>query len=358
MTKPWQGEGSATLIGSVPCKDHQTAVELALAATPEIPTWPQLTVYEAEQMMNQFNEGLPGLRSLKGRSFIDTLDASFEGEYLEFYEEYLAISQGDRPLESSRFAFGPETGRAFYLFMEILKERRPPCRALKGQVIGPFTLLSGIQDQEGRAILYDDRLQEAGVKLLAMKAKWQAETMGSLGLPTIIFIDEPALAGFGSSAFIGVSAEMIQGMLAEVTAAIHEAGGLAGIHICANTDWAIVFESDIDILNFDAYGYFDRFALYREGFNRFLSRGKTVAWGMVPTSDPDLLHKESVESLTSRWTDQIRELCSQGLPVEMVLDHSLFTPSCGCGSLKPADADRVFELTRSLSSRLREINQM
>lgn len=352
MNLPWQGEGSATLVGSVPCKDHQKAIELALASTPEIPTWPQLTYYEAEQMMNQFNEGLPGLRLIQGKSFIDTKDATFESELLEFYEEYLAINQGDRPLDSSRFSFGPETGKAFYLFIENLKEKRPTCRALKGQVVGPFTLLSGIQDQDGKAILYDDRLRDVGAKLIAMKARWQIERMGSLGFPTIVFMDEPALAGFGSSAFIGVSAEMIQGMLAEVTEAIHEAGGLAGIHICANTDWSLVFESNIDILNFDAYGYFERFVLYREGFESFLSRNKTVAWGMIPTSDPDLLNKESVESLASRWTDQIRELCSQGLPVEKVLEHSLFTPSCGCGSLNQTDADRVFEMTLSLSRRL------
>jgi hypothetical protein len=47
-----------------------------------------------------------------------------------------------------------------------------------------------------------------------------------------------------------------------VVDAIHTDGGLAGIHVCANTDWSLVLESGADIVNFDAYAYFDRFILY------------------------------------------------------------------------------------------------
>ena len=46
--------------------------------------------------------------------------------------------------------------------------------------------------------------------------------------------------------------------------AIKAAGGMAGVHVCANTDWSLVLDSGADILSFDAYGYFDKLILYRD----------------------------------------------------------------------------------------------
>jgi hypothetical protein len=64
------------------------------------------------------------------------------------------------------------------------------------------------------------------------------------------------------------------GLPQEVVDAIHADGGLAGIHVCANTDWSLVLESGADIVNFDAYAYFDRFILYGESQIRdFLAAG-------------------------------------------------------------------------------------
>ena len=94
----------------------------------------------------------------------------------------------------------------------------------------------------------------------------------------VVFIDEPALAGFGSSAFISVSAEQVTTMLDEVAGHIRRAGGLAGVHVCANTDWSLFFGGSLDVINFDAYTYFERFALYRQDLVTFVERGGIVAW--------------------------------------------------------------------------------
>ncbi len=125
----------------------------------------------------------------------------------------------------------------------------------------------------------------------------------------IIFLDEPGLAGFGSSAFITVSAELVLRLLAEVVDAVHAAGGLAGIHVCANTDWLLAFQSNFDIINFDSYGYFDKFALYRKECLQFMAEGGNIAWGIVPTSDLDAIRAETPESLAGRWTGQDPGAC-------------------------------------------------
>ena len=96
-------------------------------------------------------------------------------------------------------------------------------RAVKGQITGPFTLGTAIKDPSGIAIFHDDVLRDMVVKLLCMKARWQVEHLASKGFPVIFFIDEPALAGYGTSEFISVSREVIVDCLSELVGAIQDA---------------------------------------------------------------------------------------------------------------------------------------
>ena len=135
-------------------------------------------------------------------------------------------------------------------------------------------------DQAGRAIFYDDQLRDAAVKHLAMKARWQTRKMAATGVVTIMFFDEPALAGLGSSAFITISHDEILACFAEVFEGVRSEGGLTGVHVCANTDWSVLLETTVDILNLDAYGYAEALALYREAQALFdeLGIGRYAAW--------------------------------------------------------------------------------
>jgi methionine synthase II (cobalamin-independent) len=349
----WHPYAAATLVGSLPHKDRRRALELVFQQMVEIPAWPQLSPYYSEQMMVQFNEGLPGLVSRDNRNLFVTSDPRFEEELLKFYEEYLAASDGQLPLEQSRFRLGDETGRTFSAFLDRLERQQPRPAAVKGQITGPFTLLAGLKKENDQLALYDSQLRDAVVKTLALKAQWQVEQLARSGLPTIIFIDEPALAGFGSSAFISVSAEEITAMHNEVASHIHKAGGLAGTHICANTDWSLFFGGSLDLINFDAYTYFDRFVLYRRDLVPYLHRGGLVAWGIVPTMEVDCINAESPDSLLSRWRSQVEELAGNDLALETIFRQAIITPSCGCGTLTEALAERVVSLTHEVSKRLR-----
>ena len=349
----WLPRGAATLVGSMPHKHREHAIIFIVDEMGEVPVWPQLSAYHGEQMMVQFTEGLPGLVTRKGRSAFLTRAPQFEGELLAFYEEYLSVIAGNLALGQSRFRLGEENGRTLFAFLEYLAKRRASVKAVKGQIVGPFTLLSGLKDEDDRLALYDPRLRDVVVKTLALKAQWQTALLGRFDAPPVLFIDEPVMTGFGSSAFISVSAADVRGMLEEVVSHIHQAGGLAGVHVCGNTDWSILFGSTVDIINFDSYTYFERFSLYRKDLISFIKRGGIVAWGLVPTADEDLISRETSASLVQRWVEQARELVGPDLSLASLLHCSLVTPSCGCGSLGEAVAERVVRLTRQVSDRLR-----
>ncbi|MEF8889482.1 MAG: hypothetical protein V5A14_05505, partial [Desulfohalobiaceae bacterium] len=220
---------------------------------------------------------------------------------------------------------------------------------------GPITFATGVKDQSKKAIFFEDQLRDAAIKLLALKAGWQVEQLNQFNAPVILFLDEPALAGFGSSEFISISKQDVLSSFTEITDQVHARGGLTGVHVCANADWSLVLDSDADILSFDAYSYFDKLLLYSDELRRFLDAGKILAWGMVPTMEPENIDGESVDSLASRFWDQFEALRKQtGLEKSQLMSQSLITPSCGTGSLDRERAERVLQLTRGLADRIRE----
>jgi hypothetical protein len=316
--------------------------------------WPQLSAHEDEMMMVQYLEGLPGLQKDGDQSIITSDTAEFDAELLDFYQECMDVETGNRDIKDSRFRMGEHTGRTFRVFVQSLGQIPQAGRAVKGQVIGPFTLLTGLTDAQRKLLLYDQRMCEAVTRHLALKARWQIEQLQSLGQPVVIFLDEPALAGYGSSSYIGVSAELVGILHKDVITAIHQAGALAGIHVCANTDWSLVLNSAADIVNFDAYGYLDRFLLYRKEIMAFLRSGRIIAWGLVPTADPQAIINETPPSLAQRWNDQVQTFATQELTISQILTQSIFTPSCGCGSLSVELAERVVGMTRDLSTLMRK----
>ncbi len=152
-----------------------------------------------------------------------------------------------------------------------------------------------------------------------------------------------------------MSGELVLRLLTEVVGAVHAAGGIAGIHVCANTDWLLAFQSNLDIINFDTYSYFDKFALYGKQCIDFIAGGGNMAWGVVPTSDPDAIWAETPESLANEVDlSQVRELATSDIGFEKILAHSLFTPGCGCGSLTEECAARVLDLLKGFCRIIRQ----
>jgi len=342
------------LIGSLPYRDHDEALTQVIVHTPEIPVWAQLPANPQEQMIPQFLPGMPGLRTEENRMFIALGEDTFNTDLLAFYEAYLSITEADGDMAESEFALTPAAAGGFFTLVDYLKAPSTPPKAVKGQVTGPITFGTGVKDENGRAIFYDDQARDAAIKLLSLKARWQVRQLSMGAWPVIIFIDEPALAGFGSSELISISKEEIIVCLEEVIKAIHAAGGLAGIHVCANTDWSLVLASGVDIVNFDAYLYFDRFILYPDQIKIFIEAGGVLAWGIVPTGDQAHIERETTDSLANRWRQQARQVVNLGIDMEILATQSLITPSCGVGSLSIDHAEKVLNLTRCLSDRLRK----
>lgn len=348
----------ATTIGSLPHTDVARGTALMFEHTPEIPSWVQFPKRNRyENMMVQFIEGLPGLIDDGERFYFDTAHPSYVDQLTDFYTRYLAaIEEGDRAALDSfclteRYAAG---------FGELLA-RLPAHVAsgsvwmLKGQVTGPFTLGVNLLDQDRRCAYYDDQLRDVVVKAVVLRAAWQMDRLGAFGLPVMLFLDEPSLLGFGSQTFLTVSREDVLGDVDEVVDAIHARGGLAGVHCEENTDWSLLMETGLDILDFDAYDHMQAMTLYPAELRAFFERGGWLGWGIVPTLDRQAAATETVPSLLARFEEGVARLEAKGFDRELLLRRALITPSCGAGGvLDEPLAERVLGLLRELSVTLRE----
>ena len=170
----------------------------------------------------------------------------------------------------------------------------------------------------------------------------------------ICFIDEPILSAFGSSTYVSVTRDDVVAKLSEVIEAVHAEGALAGVHCCGNTEWSILIDAGVDIVNFDAFDYGETIALYPEAVKRHLEAGKALGLGHCSHQQRQDSGPDGGEpgQQVLRAGRQLAK--ATGLDRELILRQALITPSCGTGSLPVADAERVFKiLLRETSKALR-----
>ncbi len=343
---------TATAIGSLPHTDPSCALDIILGATPIAPIWPQLPKLGVrEQMEVQYSEGMPRavVELEKGRMYFDTT-----GDYSEdlagFYEGYMAAEESGN---YGAAAISHDFSAGIPALEAKLSTRTVKLPYVKCQTTGPLSFALTITDQDKRAIYYNEEFLDVVVKALAMKCRWQIRKFQPFAERVICFIDEPILSAFGSSTYVSVQRDDVIGKLGEVIEAIHAENGIAGVHCCGNTEWSLLVDAGVDIVNFDAFDFGETVSLYPEHMKRQIAeRGNALAWGIVPTSPK--IREQTVESLVElyeRVTDVLAK--KAGIDKQVIAEQAFITPSCGTGSLEVADAERVFKLLGETSQALR-----
>jgi hypothetical protein len=341
----------ATGIGSMPHANAENALRIVLGSVPDAPFWPQLPARGLnEQMEVQYSEGLPRvvIDRAKGRMYIDTSgDASME--MAGFYEHFVAENV-------DAFQITPEFSQGIYALEAALAAAGRRWPYVKVQTTGPLSFGLTIVDETKRAIYYNPEFIDVVVKALVMKCRWQIRKFARFAERVICFVDEPILSAFGSSTYVSVTRDDVVAKLGEIIEAVHAEGALAGVHCCGNTEWSILIDAGVDIVNFDAFDYGETIALYPEAVRRHLESGKTLAWGVVPTNSVKI-RAQTVESLVATFDRLVGNLARvTGLETVRIARQAVITPSCGTGSLPVADAERVFallgETSRALHKRL------
>jgi len=343
----------ATGIGSVPFLDIDETCNNILEHFPSMPFWPQFAKRSyLEDMSAQYCEGLPLLHvNEKEKTLVIPSASNAEEELTTFYEHFLVQ-------DMDYFPISRDHAPGLYTILDLINQdpKRDDGLYIKGQTVGPVTFAAGILDVNGKPILHNAELLETMVNGLAIKALWQVRELGKTGKRTVIFMDEPYLSGFGS-AFSSIQRHEVIDILRKVIDYLREnSDTLIGIHCCGNTDWSMIIETGIDIINFDAFEYMDHFLLYPDDVMGFIRNGGTIAWGIVPTSG--FTGKESAEGLFLKLKEGFHRMHEWGITPEIVAQRSILTPACGMGTMDPDMAKKGLDLLARLSKKCKKMVAM
>ena len=263
-----------------------------------------------------------------------------EQEVIEFYEK---CEQEDL----DHFATTPKTASFYYDMLERIKKARPPeLKWISFQMPGPIVLGDTFKQRNGNPAIHDETFRDILVKTVNMKSRWMEKWIQE-EIPEVQVIcdqPEPTLVVFTSAGGTGSREEVIQ----TINGGFSGVSSVAWVHCCANIDWSLLTDADIDVINLDAYMYGDKISLYGKEFKGFLGRGGSIAWGIVPVVD-DLLSKESVQSLVEKLEKGIDLLVQNGVDEELAASSSWVLPSCETVLLSPEKSDLAFSMTSEIS---------
>lgn len=319
-----------TGIGSLPFRDVRRAIDVVLQFFPKVPFWPQLPRRSPlEDMFVPFLYDFPFFRLVGERLVVSKEEAGLE-PFLEDVEE--------QRLE--RFSIPYELVPGFYELLARIEEIKDEVLYVKCQITGPFTCGLALK-VEREPIIYDPDVFYVVQKGIKMRARWMVEEIRKAcpSKPVILFLDEPYLCAL--DLFFGPESK---GWVKQLYQDLFDGlPAIKGMHICGNTDWTLIMDLPIQILNFDAFNFFDSLFCFEDAIRSFYGKGSMISPGIVPSEA--VVNETSLEALLSLRERFTATLSRLGIK----LDRVLITPSCGLGSLHEREVERALGLLVQLS---------
>jgi hypothetical protein len=327
-----------TAMAVMPHTDINRALEMALSL--DVPFWPQLPRYSYyEDMYVQASEHFPGIvldvdkRTL--RFSMDKFTNELEETMAHFDEpEYFDISEN--------------YSEVYHRFLKLDLADRP---AIRGQLEGPISFGFNVIDQDNRPILFDDTVRPFIIEFLARRINVQLSKLKRINKNAFMFIDEPGLQ-FVFSAMSGYGDVAARKDMENFFSLIERP---RGIHLCGNPDWDFLLGMDLDILSLDVYSNGEVFTAYASSIKKFLERGGTLVWGIIPTNR-ELFEKETIDTLEIRLIEMWSFLEKKGINLDFLMSRSMLSPATCC-LVNPdieKTVEKAFIMVNELSTRLRE----
>ena len=327
-----------TAMAVMPHTDVQRALDAALSL--DIPFWPQLPNYSYyEDMYVQASEHFPGIcLDLKNRKLSFSTD-----KFIAELEETLAHFE-----EPDYFDVSAEYSVVYRQFLGLNLADRP---AIRGQLEGPISFGFNVLDENERPILFNDTVRPFMLEFMARRINVQLQKLKERNVNAFMFVDEPGMQ-FLFSALAGYGDIKAKADLDEFFAMVERP---RGIHLCGNPDWDFLLGLDLDVLSLDIYTNAEIFSAYATSIRKFLDRGGTIVWGIVPTG-VEAFEKENFQSLVSQLENVWRVLRERGIDFDLLLSRSLLSPATCClvNPDREKTVEKAFDQIRRISRLMRE----
>jgi hypothetical protein len=334
-------EFTATMMGAVPYRDVDYAADVILKNFPEAPRIPIMT-----RSIRWMLEGIPCIVIDREKKQIIMVPPEEEEENVVAFYEHVEKEDLDY------FSFSEEKTPSFKMMLEKIKQADlPDLKWVSFQIAGPIVIGDSVRQKDGNPAIYHETMRDMLIKGINLKSRWMVKEIKQ-ALPDIEVISdhpEPSLVSFTAAGGTGSREDVIEAL----DSGFEAIGGLAWIHCCANIDWTLLTDANVDIINFDAYKYADKAALYTKEFDKFLDKGGMIGWGIVPVIE-NLLMNENVPSLVEKLEQGIAQFVKGGIDEEKLARSSWVLPSCETVLLTDQQSDHAFEMTREISDIMKQ----
>jgi hypothetical protein len=332
---------AGTMMGAVPYREMDRASQIILECFPEAPCLPIMT-----RSTRWMLEGIPCLVFDRERRIVYfDLSTEREGEILEFYDRIEAD-------DLDYFATTPQTAPFFHDMIERIRSSRPSeLKWVLFHTSGPLLFGDMLKQADGTPSIHNETLRDILIKGLNAKARWLGKKIRAEipDIEVVADLPETTLVNFTSSAGTGSREEIIEA----INLGFANVNGLKWVHCCANIDWSLLFDSNTQIVNFDAYQHAEQVALYTKQIQSFLKRGGMLGWGIVPVVS-DLLKGETTESLIRKLEEGINLIVGQGIDEKTLAESSWVLPSCETVLLTPEESDQALKITSQISRAMKK----
>jgi hypothetical protein len=223
--------------------------------------------------------------------------------------------------------------------------------AIRCQLEGPISLGFNVLDENERPILFNDTVRPFILEFMAKRINVQLSKLRARNANAFMFVDEPGMQ-FLFSALAGYGDIKAKADLDEFFAMVDRP---RGIHLCGNPDWDFLLGLDLDVLSLDIYTNAEIFSAYAKSIRKFLDRGGTIVWGIVPTG-VEAFEKENFQSLVSQLENVWRVLRERGIDSDLLLSRSLLSPATCClvNPDREKTVEKAFDQIRRISRLMRE----
>lgn len=315
--------GTASAIGSLPHRQVDAGVAVAMAACPDLPAAPSLPALDPREGM--VAQGAWGLRGV---------DIGPDGIVRLVGDLDPADPFADVPgIEGPGFA-------GLRAFLDANRHRTTP---IKLQLTGPVTLGLGLIEA-GAPVEVAFATARAAVGQRARAVLEAALRLAPMA-PQVVFVDEPSLVALSARGFPLATDDALD-LVSSALAAI-EPFAVTGLHCCADTDWRLALATGPQILSLPI----DTSITDHAGaLGMHIDRGGWVAWGAVPTHRPVGTSSDRLwRALSDTWC----ELVQRGCDALRLREQALVTPECGLAGHDSVQAEHILALTVDLAERVR-----
>lgn len=329
--------------GELPHTNASQALRLLLDTTPAVVTCAALPQRGfREHAYIQSILGFPGL----------VLDQHSKRAYINRTEALPKLDQLALAYLQNHVAFAALTTDALSLLTELRRLRGVFAgQAIKIIVTGPVSLSLQLTDDQQHPLAYDAMLFEGLVQHLTLRAAWYVSQLIDLGtdVDVIVCLDEPFLDACASP-FCPIEWNDAAALLELVLSNI---SGCRGVLTSGPVNWAMVLQTSVEWVHFNAYQYSQALLDSAEVLATFLQRPGFLTWGIVPTSAGELA-RETIETLTERIEHILDRLVAAGITREQMLQAMLISTTTSLAHMSVSDAEKALTLCAGISAHLRE----